>query len=125
MVPRGFKGGYKRQQRGGLALLRCWRQVGWWVSLGAISALRRVRCDASYQPCRWRLRCACAASSIAGAPVAAAKARAAEEKDHAEHDQQERADEVEHADGDEAEVLGEPERANDDECDGEKSHDVV
>ena len=86
--------------------------------------LRMPDGDASNQSGgRW-LRCVRADASIAGAPIVAATARAAEEKGHTECDKQERSDEVKHADGDEAKVLGDAERANYDECDGEDSHDV-
>jgi len=70
---------------------------------------RMVSGHASSHPGRRRLRCARAANATAGAPIAAATAGAAEEKGHAECDQQERADEVEHADGDEAKVLSDAE----------------
>jgi hypothetical protein len=62
---------------------------------------------------------------MSDAPITAANVRAAQEKGHAECDQQQRADEVEHADGDEAKVIGYAERTNDDQCDGEDSHDVL
>ena len=61
-------------------------------------------------------------NNVAGAPIAPAAVRAAEEKRHAERDQQQRADQVKHADRDEAQVPGDAERADDDECDGEDSH---
>ena len=75
------------------------RQVEDGLSASAVSG------HASSHPGGRRLRRARAATAIAGAPIAAAAVRAAEEKGHAECDQQERADEVEYADGDEAQVL--------------------
>jgi hypothetical protein len=69
--------------------------------------------------------CGALVPAVAGTPVAAATARSAEEKGHAESNQQNRSDEVEHADGDEAKVLGDPEQTDDDERDGEDSHDVL
>jgi hypothetical protein len=89
------------------AVIRSWQTVLHDEGPSANVEPRMLSDDASRQPVGRRR--AVANTTIAGAPIAAAKAWASHEKRHAECDQQERADEVKHANGDEAKVLGDAE----------------